>query len=345
MVVEEEKQRLRVPYRELCLPRILSYPKLMRCRDRLRHRQEPVMKPGPRKFVEVDMDEFRKDIESLAHGRKRTSGVGNVRSKWCRLLSRRAISDAVRLYREECNRMKRAMERRVRWHLPGLVWAIDDTELSMNGIKMNIHNARDLASRYTFRPLLGEFPKGPDVAENLRILFREHGAPLFLKRDNGCNLNSVEVDKVLAEFGVMALNSPKYYPPYNGAIENCQNELKSHMQTMYERGASDFQLMAELSAHNLNHRRRNCLSGLSSCACLSAGINRMKAYNLKKRKEFRDQIMALVRQIKNKSNSDKSVDFDTIWRVAVETWLRRHGLVTVLKSKKCNPINHEFRSH
>lgn len=303
------------------------------------------MKPGPRKFGEVDMDEFRKDVESLDHGRKRTSGVGNVRSKWCGMLSRRAISDAVRLYRQERNRMKRAMERRVYWHLPGLVWAIDDTELSMNGIKMNIHNTRDLASRYTFRPLLGEFPKGQDVAENLRILFREHGAPLFLKRDNGSNLNAEEVDKVLAEFGVMALNSPKYYPPYNGAIENSQNELKSHMQTMYKRGASDFQLMAELSAHNLNHRRRECLSMQSSCTCLSAGMVRMKAYNLKKRKKIRDQIMALVRQIKSKSNSEKSVDFDTIWRVAVETWLRKHGLVTVLNNKKCNPIKHDLWSH
>jgi len=71
----------------------------------------------------------------------------------------------------------------------------------------------------------------------------------------------------------------------------------------------------------------------------------MKAYNLKKRKEIRDQIMALVRQIKSKNNSEKSGDFDTIWRVSVETWLRRHGLATVLKSKKCNPINHEFWSH
>jgi transposase InsO family protein len=291
------------------------------------------------------MDEFRKDIEGLDHGRKRTSGIGKVRSKWCRLLSRRAISDAVRLYREERNRQDRAMERRVHWHLPGLVWAVDDTELSMNGIKMNVHNVRDLSSRYTFRPLLGEFPKGSDVAENLRILFREHGAPLFLKRDNGSNLNSKEVDGVLAEFGVIALNSPAYYPPYNGAIENCQRELKAQMQIMYERGASDFQLMAELSAHNLNHRRRDCLKGACSCACLSSGSVQMKAYNLKKRKEVRDQIMALVRQIKEKTDSEKSVDFDTIWRVAVEAWLHRHGLVTVLNSNKCNPINHDLWSH
>jgi len=291
------------------------------------------------------MDEFRKDIEGLDHGRKRTSGVKELRSKWDKFISRRAISDAVRLYRDEHKRAMRAMERQVLWRLPGLVWAVDDTELSMNGIKMNIHNVRDLASRYTFRPLLGAFPKGEDVAENLRILFHEHGAPLFLKRDNGGNLNSREVQQVLDEFGVIELNSPKYYPPYNGAIENCQKELKAQMQMMYERGASDFQLMVELSAHNLNHKRRDCLSWASSCASLSSGEDKMKAYNLKERKEIRDQIMALVRQISKNIDSEKSPDFDTIWRVAVETWLRQHGLVTVLNNKKCNPIKHEFRSH
>jgi transposase InsO family protein len=291
------------------------------------------------------MVKFRKDIEALDHGRKRTSGVGKVCSKWSRLLPRRAISDAVKLYREEINRQERAMKRRVQWHLPGLVWAVDDTELSMNGIKMNIHNVRDLASRYTFRPLLGEFPKGSDVADNLRTLFREHGAPLLLKRDNGSNLNSDAVNKVLEEFGVIALNSPKHYPPYNGAIENCQKELKSQMQMMYEREASDFQLMAELSAHNLNHRRRSCLKGASPCACLSSGAVKMKAFNLKKRKEVRDQLMALVRQIKEKSDGMKSVDFDTICRVAVEAWLHRHGLAAVLNSKKCNPISDELWSH
>jgi len=338
-----EKQEL--PYRESCVPGLLAYSSLMRWKRRIVRREALVRKPGPQKFGEVDMRQFRKDIEALRHGRKRTSGVKAVRSKWDKRISRRVISEAVRLYREEYHRQRRAMERHVRWHVPGLVWAVDDTELSMNGIRMNIHNVRDMASRYTFRPLLGEFPKGYDVAENLRILFLENGAPLFIKKDRGSNLNSVEVQRVLEEFGVIELNSPRHYPPYNGAIENCQGELKAQMQVMHERGASDFQLMAELSAHNLNHRRRACLSGASSCACFSSGAVKMKAYGLKKRKEIRDQIMALVRQMSENIGGAKSQDFDTIWRVAVETWLRQHGLVTVLNNKKCNPIKRESWSH
>ena len=327
-----------MPYRALCVPEVMSYTKLMRCKGRLKRQKELVQKPGPKKFGEVDMKKFKKEIGDLDHGRKRTSGSGEIHSKWSKLLSRRAIDDAVRLYREEKKRLKRAMQRQVRWHLPGLVWAMDDTELSISGITMNIHNVRDLASRYTFRPPVGAMPKGVDVAANLKVLFIEHGAPLFLKRDNGGNLNSDEVNKVLAEFGVIELNSPPYYPPYNGGIEQCQDEMKKEIQKRYNGGSGDFLAMAQLATHDLNHKRRDCLDGKTACSSFASGWADMKKYDMKKRKEIRDQIMALVGRIKSKIDGEKSVDFDTIWRVAVETWLRKHGLVTVQSSENCNPI-------
>ena len=45
---------------------------------------------------------------------------------------------------------------------------------------------------------------------HLAKLFRRHGAPLFLKRDNGSPLNHAAVNAVLAEFGVIPLNSPAH---------------------------------------------------------------------------------------------------------------------------------------
>jgi len=342
--MEEERKRLSLPYRTLCVG-VMSYSKLMRCRNRLKNNERLVHKTGPAKFAEVDMKKFREDIMTLRHGRKRTAGVGALHSKWGKSLSRRVINEAVRLYRDEISRDKRAMQRRLKWHVGGLVWAVDDTELSIDGIKMNVHNVRDIASRYTFRPSVGAIPKGIDVAQNLELLFHDHGAPLFLKRDNGGNLNSSEVDRVLERFGVIALNSPKYYPPYNGAVERCQREMKEEIQKRYEGGCGDFLAMAQLSAHDLNHVRRDCLQGSSACAVLESGRIEMKKYNMKKRKEVRNQLMALVGQISENTDGKKPKDFDTIWRVAVETWLREHGLLTVLNNKKCNPIYHEIESH
>ena len=110
--VEEEKKRLCLPYRTLCVTGIMSYSKLMRCRNRLRNNEKLVCKRGPAKFGDVDMKKFREEVMSLNHGRKRTAGVGELHSKWGKSLSRRVINEAVRLYRDEVNRDKRAMQRR-----------------------------------------------------------------------------------------------------------------------------------------------------------------------------------------------------------------------------------------
>jgi len=47
--------------------------------------------------------------------------------------------------------------------------------------------------------------RGRDVAGYLRALFDQHGAPLFLKRDNGSIFNHRAVDAVLAEHCVIPL--------------------------------------------------------------------------------------------------------------------------------------------
>ena len=337
-LVESLKRKLKVPYQALCMPQIMSYSTLMRRKARRNNNEELVQKPGPKKFGEVDMDKFMEDVKALGHRNKRSAGAGEVRSRWSRLLSRGVINNAIRLCRDELKRQKRAMQRHIQWNVPGLVWAMDDTETSISGITMNIHNVRDMSSRYTFRPAVGAIPKGEDVAENLRMLFKDHGAPLFLKRDNGKNLNNSEVNEVLAEFGVIALNSPKHYPPYNGSIEQCQSEMKAEIELRYAGGSGDFLAMAQLAAHDLNHIRRDILDDQTACARLASGWEHMRKYDMKKRKEVRDQIMALVRQITENFDSEKPADFDTIWRVAVETWLRQHGLITVHVGEKCNPI-------
>ena len=67
------------------------------------------------------------------------------------------------------------------------------------------------------------------MARHLESLFRSQGAPLLLKRDNGSVFNHNAVNEVLARWGVIPLNSPAYYAPYNGAIEQGIKELKKEM--------------------------------------------------------------------------------------------------------------------
>ena len=76
-------------------------------------------------------------------------------------------------------------------------------------------------------PLVATESKGEAVALHLEKLFQKHGPPLFLKRDNGSSLNHAAVDRVLADYGVIPLNSPAYYPKYNGSIEKGIRDMKT----------------------------------------------------------------------------------------------------------------------
>ena len=66
---------------------------------------------------------------------------------------------------------------------------------------------------------------GEEVAEHLNYLMHKHEAPLFLKRDNGSNLNSGEVLSILKMFAVIPFNSPPGFPQFNGVMERSQGEI------------------------------------------------------------------------------------------------------------------------
>jgi transposase InsO family protein len=86
-------------------------------------------------------------------------------------------------------------------HRALFAWVIDATERGADraGRKLMVHAVQDLCTRYRFAPLVAVESKDPAVARHLAALFRQHGAPLFLKRDNGGPLNHTAVDAVLGE--------------------------------------------------------------------------------------------------------------------------------------------------
>ena len=86
--------------------------------------------------------------------------------------------------------------------------------------------------------------------------FRHHGAPLFLKRDNGGNLNHHLVDELLGEYLVIPINSPCYYPQYNGGIERGQGDIKACLRQHDDLPHGFLGIQAEIDIQALNHRRR-----------------------------------------------------------------------------------------
>jgi hypothetical protein len=113
------------------------------------------------------------------------------------------------------------------------------------------------------------------IAGYLAAVLDRFGAPLFLKRDNGGNLNHTAVNEVLADHFVLPLNSPVHYPPYNGAIEEAQTELKNGLaaKLAHKPGCPREHLDAYASSveHDINHRPRPCLNGKNACQVYFAG--------------------------------------------------------------------------
>jgi len=101
------------------------------------------------------------------------------------------------------------------------VWAADFAwpPAAIEGRYPRLLSVRDLASgvQLAWRPAAGETAAA--ACSVLADLFREHGAPLVLKVDNGAAFDSAELRKVLSQHGVEGLYSPPYTPQYNGAAE------------------------------------------------------------------------------------------------------------------------------
>ncbi len=329
-----------LPYRRLCPLTGVAYSSLMRWRERLRRGEEAVGTPGPKKLAGLPWETLRQEIAGLRHGRKRTAGTGALYLKYRHQISRRKLREEVSTYRRDLHRRQRQEMERIRWLVPGAVWAMDDTEEPGVG---QIHLVQDAASRYKLSVLPEpETIKGKEVAQNLQKLIDQHGPPLALKRDNGGNLNHEEVDEILERNLILPLNSPPYYPRYNGQIERGQREVS---ETVAELAAgaslasSRRHLWAGLIASELNHRHRPCLDGRTACAVFYDGHERMKRYNRVRRKTAYRLVTGMFVEQLNGLGRWTRRNVDAAWRQAVKTWLLQEGIIAVEQGKSVTPFS------
>jgi len=330
--------------RKLCEGSDLAYGNFMRWKGRMDRGEDPVHPAGPKKIEPLDPEALRNEVEALLFGRKRTAGTGALYETHKDNISRRQVQVLVDALRREFNHNKEAEMRRISWTVPGIVWAIDDTEFTIKdwGWHAYVNQIHVLGARYDLEPCAGEsMLLGPQVALRLEKQFEEYGAPLILKRDNGGNLNHPDVNLVLSEYHVIPLNSPTYYPPYNGAVERAQRELK---EGMAERGMTGrtaslefIQLSAENVAYKLNHKKRRVLDGQIACAAFSVGIQNSKAYTRRQRKEIYDRLVVMATEALVKIGKTGHRVEQAAWRMAVESWLQESKLITVSQNGKVLP--------
>jgi hypothetical protein len=321
------KRDSQTPWRALC--DLVPYSSVMRWRQRQRRGLSLWQCPGPRKSLPLDWTEFYPLLRQLRHGRVRTQGTGELYERFGQFLSRRQLGALVQDYRrDQLHAMKH-----IHWLWSGLAWACDATEYNDNG--RQIIPVQDLASRYRFRPLVSDRLDGRQIAAHLVCLFRQHGAPLFLKRDNGSPFNNHHVDEVMARFGVLPLNNPPHFPRYNGGMEKGIRDFKSALAMRQWRVPADFALAAEVVAHELNHRSRRCLKGRTACAVFHDDAQRLRWTKRQRQTIFRLLLLKFGAMI-GKTTNGTHLRSATAWRITVEAWLRCQGLITVRQNQKPN---------
>jgi transposase InsO family protein len=287
------------------------------------------------------LDAVRAEVAALRHRLKRSAGAGMVYAEHRDTVSRRELAKLIAEERGRQNLQRKQLSKRVEWHVPNVAWAIDATERGRdrNDRKLYVHAVQDLCTRYRFTPLVALESKGSAVAEHLAKLFRRHGPPLFLKRDNGSPLNDRSVDAVLAQYGVIPLNSPAHYPRYNGAIERGIREVQEALGECLARPVrwQPAALMPYVVAvqHALNCKPRRVLHQHTAC----------EAYHHQPHAKYsKRERLAIFEWIRIHSNDRiqklERVDHRSVraaWRQAAETWLRCQGLITVSLNQKVLP--------
>lgn len=324
------KQQSHMPWRQW--GDLVPYSSLMRWRQRQRQGLPVWQCPGPKKSVPLNYQEFYPLLRQLDHGRCRTHGTTELHARFAASLSRRQLGGLVQDFRQD---QLHAMKH-IHWLWASLAWSCDATEYGPDGIL--IIPVQDLASRYRFTPLVTHQLDGRQIALHLETLFCQHGAPLFLKRDNGSPFNHHAVDQLLARFGVLPLNNPPHFPRYNGAMEKGIRDFKAALDQRLQRHVAvpnDFVLAVELTAHQLNHQPRRCLKGRCACAVFHDEAKRRR-WTLRQRRTIFRLLLQQFRVMSGKMPKGRQPTPATTWRITVEAWLRCQGLIAVRLNQKPN---------
>ncbi|MCX6349608.1 MAG: hypothetical protein NTV79_08965 [Candidatus Aureabacteria bacterium] len=356
----EIKAGVGLPYLWFCGEVEIAYSSFLRWRSREKKALPLLLAPGPKKVEPLQVENLHLEIAGLKHRKKLSYGTGELSRRFQDQISRRDFQELVKTIREEINLERWLKMRHVTWHIPNLAWCMDDLQVEFRDEedeKLYGNRFQDLASRYKFGPLAGDFPCGEETAGHLETLFNRFDAPLILKRDNRGNLNHPMVNEVLNECLVIPLNSPKHYAPYNGSIEKSQGEFqgvfweklplefrKTPENPTPKFPRKHFQTYAETVENDLNHRPRPSLGGKNSCQVYFEGKNKHR-FSKRERREIYDWTIWLAGDILDGTGGNDSLTYETAWRIAIEIWLEIKGFITVVTNGKVSPNYFSQNAH
>lgn len=340
-VVERVRQKSELSDRQVCKAVQLPYSSFRRWQERRAKGLALLNHPGPKKALPLNLALLEGEIDHLGHCDKLSFGTTRLWNAYGDRISRREFQRLVRKARQEIKRGKRKGKEQVEWLQPGLVWAMDASEYEerdSQSRKIHLQQVQDLASRYKFQPMAGDCPDGEGIAGHLQAQIKRYGAPLFLKRDNGGNENHGMVDEVLAQHGVIPLNSPVYYAPYNGGIERAQDETKAAIRERLARLQGPcprvhFEAYAEAAVHDLNHKPREVLKGRTSCRVLFENKDKVR-FSKQERREIYEYLIKLKMSILASMGKSDAESGQVAWRIAVESWLVKKGYIKITRPGK-----------
>jgi hypothetical protein len=324
------KGRREFSWTELCYG-LLPCATVLRWRARTQAGVPVVEKAGPKKKEPIALAEVRAQIQQLDHGPRRTAGTTALYAELSGSISRRRFQELVAEERQnQLDSMKR-----IQWLLPGTAWSMDTTDYGPE--KLKITPLRDLAAKYQLPvPLVAPREDGEKIAVYLDLMFKQQGAPMFLKMDLGSPLNCQAVNQVLEHHWVLPLNSPARYPQYNGSIERNMRDLQEALDERRRQALQvPMSVEVELATHQLNHRRLRSLGGLTPCQVFHDPARRIRLHGASRQRIFREVFEQFWQFVKCMPVRNHHT-INAAWRLVVETWLRRQGWITVTTKSKTN---------
>ena len=340
---EAAKAQWRCSERQLCRSLALPRGTYRRWHARFRAAAEIIRTPGPKKCQPLPLEALKKEVCKLAHGRKRSRGTTVLYASHAAAISRRTLQELVAEARAEHRQQERQNLQHLHWHSPDVAWAIDGAEYTKDGQGQLLLfiAAQDLASSHRFAPLPALNLTSEKVAAYLEELFQKHGPPLVLKRDNGSIFNNEAVDAVLARWHVLPLNSPAYYPRYNGAIEKAICEIKADLPSVLAPPAAwqlpriQTILAALCLQQNAQPRRR--LNGRSACEVY---YEKSIRYPKRERIAIFQSIFSDASATINHMEEHERRDLTAAWREALVRWLVCQKLLSLsTKPKGVTPFS------
>ena len=305
--------------------------RLRRWSARASQNQPRLMRPGPRKQCPVPPT-LAQEVRDLRHGCKRSRGVGELQRRHETVISRRGLQSMVTQARREHHQRRRESWRRVEWLTSQVAWGFDGTDSAKDhrGERLVLHPMSDMASRYRFEPLVSFEANGHEIARWIDHHCEQHGAPLFIKRDNGSPLNHHAVNEVIERRGIIPLNSPPHYPRYNGMVENSVRELKDHAGLRqappegWEIGPCLQRVRAV--AQTRNHTPRRCIERRTAHDVYTS---QRGSWTLEERRAILDWLRIRQSEIIRSAKDAGPRSQAKARRQAVEQWLVSHSHIRI----------------